>query len=1120
MWSRIILLGLVTGLVLGTKARGAGASAPAAEPPPRVDRDLAEDYSIRVWRQADGLPSDNVQCVLQTSEGYLWTGTAAGLGRFDGIRWMRFDHGNVPRLADHRIVRLTEDAEGDLWVATEEHAALTFGRAGWEMPELPDASWSIAKPFSRGSDGSIYLLSSAGWLRSRTMPDIPGQDDARTNRWERVPSVSSDTQAIWMIPGGNRLRLEVDACLVEDSRGSLVRRFQLPSSRSSPNHSVLVQGSADGAVWIFRGNYGQPQPFDLHRWKDGELRRMDDDIPSPRRLYLVPDGATGVWYGTDKGVVTRASATARFRYRLPGTGPDSIALDVATTPQGGVWIAIENGGLLQLRPRRVEVIRPAEGGKAAMVRAVDCAPDGVVWAGTEDGVLRVATEPSRGGWTTEHDGLTGHSVRALAAGSPDRVWAGTARGLFVREHGGWQSVALPRIPYGASDGEGFGSLKVRDLLVRRDGSLWVAAAHQVARVSGGGGSPSTLAFLPNLGPMDLLEDRSGNLWMATEKAGVIVLDGGPSESVLAAEFAAVPGHPEDRWRFAPRKWLRVADGLPSDHAWELCEESDGTLWIAGPRGLLRLPAETARVVAAGGAIPPGSTLAPFLFTPRHGLPELALNCLTEDDAGFLWLGGDRGIYRASKSAFSAMSQGEASRPVVETYTTFDGLPADETNGRLSHQGAVRDPDGRIWMATVGGLACFSRRSGASSDSGPGVAIEEVRADGRVLATTLPVEPEGGPVVVAGSRSDTHPPPGRVAVRRLTRPAVIEPGHGRVIEVHFTGFDDAAPRDLRFRYQLEGYDEQTQDVGGRRVAYFTNLDPGRYRFRVWAAGLSGAWTARPAEFEFTLRPHVWQTWWFRVLAGAAIVGLAVAVTNLRIRQIRCLEQLRRREERVELRNRLARDLHDGVGSGLARLALLSDLPPADAQQPDRVSRQFQELSSAVRDLAQTVREISWNSSPSPISLEHLMAQIAEQAVEFLGAAGIRCRTSLPSEFPSIKLSPDQRSNLYFAAKEAVTNVVRHASATEARIEVSLPGRDLVFSLHDNGRGLLAPHDHGPIPEAASDSVRVGNGNGLPNLRARVAAVGGRLSFVGSPGTGTTVRIEIPLASLRTSDPDDA
>ncbi|MBL9135081.1 MAG: hypothetical protein JNK85_04400 [Verrucomicrobiales bacterium] len=1078
----------------------------------RVERALAEDFSIRTWGVAEGLPSEQVLCLTQSREGYLWVGTAAGLVRFDGVRFVRFDHSNVRALDDHRIRRVAEDAGGHLWMTTADHALRLLGPGGWSVPRLGRETVTVTDGPTRDGNGGVRIFTTAGWLRGvSTDPPTPESPPVQL---ERIPLAGLDVLAWMEHSGDDQGWVEPNQVVLEQTRIPGTIRFPLqPVER----RSMAVAATAlarDGSRWILFGQYNHSQTFRLYRVAHQEMVLVDGGVPPPSRLpmILTPDHDAGVWHGNWQGGIGRTTPTSRILYTLPEPESRASLVDVLVENAGDIWLALERGGLLQLRPRRMQSFGPSSGLPNPVVRSLMSGNSGSIWAGTDSGVARLdrATTPEAP-WILRTDGLEGASVRALAQTSDGILWAGTARGLYAKRGGTWMPHPMPE-RVRDSDSEGLGSLKVRDLLALRNGDLWVATPHQIVAVSADDGASRRLAAVANLGPMDLLEDRAGNIWIATERGGVVVVGATSPTDLATREFTPVPGFLEDRWRLRPVAWLREHRELPSDHAWELLEDHEGTMWIAGPRGLVRIPAAGARAIVAGRTMTTGPDADLFVFTEVLGLPESGLNCLVTDHLGSLWMGGDRGIYRTRLDEFRSVVQGRSKGIAVESFTRAEGLPSDETNGRLSHRGAILDDHQQVWFGTTGGLVCFPPRLSSDKPAAPRVVIEEVRIDGEVLTTTLPQLLEGGKT----QRLSPRPPDtgnDRVeTTSRISPRTTIEPGRGRVIEIRFTGLDPSAPQALRFRYQLAGFENEIHEVADRRVAYFTNLDPGQYRFRVWAVGRAGVASVTPAEFEFTLTPHLWQTRWFQALTAATVLASGAGMVARRIRRVRHLEELRRRAEQAELRARLARDLHDGVGSGLARLAVLAHLPENGDLPPESVPSRLRDLSGAVRELAETIREISWNANPSPISLESLVAQIAQQTGEYLGAAGIRCRTSLPLEFPDFQLAPDQRADLYFAAKELCANTVRHARATEARFEAILNEHTLIIVLHDNGQGF-AVDDLGPSSaESPRPSVTLNGGNGIPNLRARVARLGGRLTFDSAPGSGTTVRMEIPLVGL--------
>jgi signal transduction histidine kinase/ligand-binding sensor domain-containing protein len=1089
--------------------------APPAPLPPLVERRLEQDFHVRVWHRTEGLPAERVTALARTHDGYLWIGTPAGLARFDGLRFLRFDKANSPALADNRIQYLAADPGARLWIATEDGSVVAWTAEGWIAPRLGSARPRPSFQMSSSEHGRVWMQSPGGWVRSsnRGSPAI-GTDSAA---WEEAAAPIASVADVLESEDGTTCWVGWDTVLWRDAEGRRLAEFPLPKGADPNLAAAAVARDRDGSFWFTHGEFNASTPFRLYRMTSSALELLDDQvIPNPPPAVLVADPRRGFWHPSGTARLAHTTREARTRYALSGGSASDRALALETTPDGSVWVGWEVGGLMQLKPKRSLAVLAADGLPHPNVQSVIPWEPGVLAVGTGGGVARVrSVGPASGpaAWV-ESLGLEGASVRALARDHRGRLWAGTSRGLFFRQDDRWVSQRLPRILMGALDADSLGSGKVRDLRMSRGGDLWVAAAQQLVVLPAAGSAPRLVAALPESTVSCLLEDREGHLWVGTDRSGISVLGPAACREALGLPETAGITTEHDRWLIQPSARITTANGLASDQVWQIHEDSEGRLWVAGDRGLQRFPAATARRLAAGGLPSAEREHRPFLFTTHHGLPDLAVNAFVEDRQRNLWLGTDGGVFRIAAEDFDRVAAGGTGRVIPEVFGEIDGLPSSETTGRISHPAACVDDQGQVWFGTIAGLASLNRGGADRTEVPPRVALEQVRVDGRILASTLPADPEGGfPLDVgAGSRSAPRADRPSRFIQSGGSPARLAPGRGRVLEFRFTGFDFADPGSLRFRYQLAGYEEGFQEAGARREAYYTNLSPGSYCFRVWAADRHGRWSTAPAEFSFQLTPFVWQTLWFRVGSLVLAGALVATVVAGRIRHIRRLESLRRRAEQAELRTRLSRDLHDGVGSGLARLALLAHVPPTDALPAELATRQLKELSAAVRELADTVREVSWNASPESLSLEALVSRIAHQSAEYLGAAGIRCHTSLPLGFPDLQLPPEQRSSLYFAAKEAVANLVRHSGATEARLTVEIPDGHLVLTLADNGRGLpdSLPREEPGSGAASPDRSR--GGNGLPNLRARIVALGGVLRLESSPGQGTTLVFRIPLRHL--------
>lgn len=1072
---------------------------------------ISRDFQVRQWTTSEGLPDMMATSLAQTADGYLWIGSRVGLTRFDGQRFVTFHRGNSPGLVEARVARIGTTGNSDLWVLFAS-CRVSWGRDGWFQEVVRETDDYVCDVlWDLGSNGKGSL-----WMKQR---------DQRWSRYEQGAEVAALTPPIdWDFCGvsaaeeGGWWWAAAEGVVWTPSGPSKdIRVFERPYPTSNPLRvRAAFAHRSDGSHWLLRDDDVSGLPPDLVRLT------MDGPQPDPRpgeprgvpAVFLVADRANQLWYPTPYSGLRRLSADGEeILYANPVPWAGGYPTDALVDHRGALWMTSSRAGLLCLTPHRLRTLGMEAGLPHANVRCVHVAGDGSLWVGSDNGAARLR----EGSGTTSAPSfdvpkdLESHSIRAFADGGaegPGTLTVGTLRGLYqggMEE--GFRSVTLPVIE-NVHDGERLGSRKVRDLLRTRAGDLWIATAHSLCVQPRGQEAVRVVAGFEKLGPMAVFEDREGTLWITTEGYGLWAFS--PASRVTdAVRHLPVETHvsrSENRlfqWYLAPTWNWSTREGLPSDHVWDVTQTGDGSLWLSSESGLHRLPADEVRRLADGRhpAVTPPRLGSLRTFTSMEGLPDHEINSLVEDGLGNLWLGINQGLVRVPMQDFKDLAEGRRSQLRVVHYTASDGLVKPETHGRISHPGAVRTLGGQLAVATAGGVVLVDPEALLQPARPPRIALEEVRMNGRpVMATSPGVMPLGA----AGLES---------VMGKEAGPLRLAPGEGRVAEFRFTSPDLTATEHARFRVQLVGHDRYPEDIGDRRAAYYTNLDPGDYRFRVWAGDEHDQWSEHPAEYAFVLEAFLWEQPWFWVVVSGSILGLATVIVRGRLKAVRTVERLQRRAEQAELRTRMARDLHDGVGSGLAQLTLLAGLLERHLETPDAASQTLQKMVRTTRDVSRTVRDLIWNAQPLDASLEGLLSQITEHARDVLETAGIRLRLDLPMDVPRRALTADQRSSLFFAAREVVANIVRHARAKEARLKVHLDEDRLRMEWADDGVGL--PRGMGESVPSGGEGVGAEprtHGNGMINLRARLQALGGTLRIESEPNQGTRVCMDIPMETF--------
>ncbi len=555
----------------------------------------------------------------------------------------------------------------------------------------------------------------------------------------------------------------------------------------------------------------------------------------------------------------------------------------------------------------------------------------------------------------------------------------------------------------------------------------------------------------------LHEDRKGNLWIGT-RAGLYHLSHGVFVSETNAQSRSI---------------------------WAICEDARGEMWFGGDAGLCRTRNGTIENLSGDGRFPLESVSALYVdaednvwvgtrsdgllrwsgerwerFGTQDGLYSMEILGIAEDH-GWLWMTSTKGIFRVRRHDLESLKAG-GNRPVpCITYGKTEGLESIVC-GNWAAPTLWRTTDDRMCFATTIGLAVIDAADTGVDLSPPPVYIEEAEVDRK------PVAANEGKLVVPPSRGE--------------------------LDIRFTALDLRAPEKCRFKYRLDGLDSDWTDADTQRTAHYSNVGPGTYSFQVLACNKDGVWSEGGASLLLELRPHVWQTWWFRALALAALAGLvggSVRFVTQRKMQ-RKLELAERRHAIERERGRIAQDIHDDLGSSLTRIMLLGQRAEKDFAENREIGVHLKKIVNFSRATIQAMDEIVWAVNPRNDNLDGLVSYLNEYAAQFFQDTSIRCRLQMPVT-SELSLGTEMRHDLFLAFKEALANVLKHSRASEVYVRVVNNDSTITITIDDNGCGFN--------PGTGQNGH---HGNGLRNMRKRMDAVGGQMELTTSPGHGTRLR----------------
>jgi signal transduction histidine kinase/ligand-binding sensor domain-containing protein len=966
-----------------------------------------------------------------------------------------------------------------------------------DINQYAHTSWKVRDGFVKGGidavaqtpDGYLWLGTAAGLFRFDGVHAVPWQppENQHLPPGQILSLLVSRDGSLWIGAKG----------LARWKEGRLIQYEELRE-----NFVFALLEDREGTVWAG----GASRPYGkLCSIRSSNINCYGDDGKLGVGVFALYEDSTGhLWAGVPDGLWRWNPDAPKF-YRMPGetNGIQGIAEDSAgeflVGRVGGIYRFIEG----KIRPKPLTGI-PHQFPTRRILRD----RNGGLWIGTwHHGLEHV--HQGRTDVFTAIDGLSGDDIHNLFQDREGNIWVFTVEGLDR-----FRDFAVTTL----TTKQGLSSTVVGSILAGKDGSLWLGTYSGLNRWQRGqissvfGSRPDRIGpqqslfrdsqgriLLSTVGGLGFLEndrinaikdvprgivlsitqDTDGKLWTINEGVGILSIS--PRNAVSRIPWSDL-GHKDPASVLAAdrrqgglwigfflgglvyfsngqaRKSYTASDGMGAGRVGDLLFDDDGTLWISTEGGFSHLKNDHVATLNS-----------------KNGLPCDVVNSAIEADDRSFWLYTACGLVRIARSEIDAWSTAvdkreDGTRRIQ--VTAFDG--SDGIIGRANpdhyHPVVAKTTDGKLWFIPEEGVSLIDPRHIPFNGLPPPVHIEQVTADGKAY------DPARG----------------------LSLPARVQ--H---VDIDYTALSLVAPEKNRFRFKLEGYDHDWRDVGNRRQAFYTNLPPRHYTFRVMACNNSGVWNETGASLEFSVLPAYYQTTWFRSLCVAAFLGLLWALYQLRLHQVQ-RQFATGLEARVGERLRIARELHDtllqsfqGVAFQLqaARKLILRKSDNAEQVLDDAIlatEEAIREGRSAIRDLR-----------PEPAAQRNLS--------ELLDAAGRELATAhqLNGQAPSYRvliegkqqdISPMLQDEVYRITREVIRNAFAHAAASHIEVEIRYDQDQLRLRVRDDGKGI------DPKVLAGGQSGHFG----IPGMRERAQRIGAHLNFWSEMGAGAEVELTVPAS----------
>jgi ligand-binding sensor domain-containing protein/signal transduction histidine kinase len=878
-------------------------------------------------------------------------------------------------------------------------------------------------------------------------------------------------------------------CLAADNRGQVWvgsksglslwtgKNFQSFTSRDGlPDESVSgLNVARSGTVWITTRT-------GMCRFLDGHIApyvfQTESQGRSPEYLGAYEDRQGNLWAFGDTYLINLAEGK-RFNYFRSSESASVRIWSLCEGRDGRIWIGTSGRGLFCFEDNRFQPVVLGENRWPYDVRAICEDREGNLWLGTSGGGL-VQLRPHSMHILQAREGLPNTSSSALAQDVNGRIYVGLRRGgLFVRESGRFD-------PVGGGDGFEMQNF-VSSVQVARDGVVWAGTLGDglYGMKDGREVHYTTANGLADDNVLAVCSDADAGIWAST---GAGTIHHFAAQSMIPSDGMEAPmGTPVTTMiPAAGGLWLGTQDGqilrwengkftvveesknLGNFPIMVLNEGEHGRLWIG----------------TLGGGLACLTRGAMLNWSGSNGLPANIVAGVVEDRAKNLWLATDAGIYRIARSDVNKALNDFGSPLKCELMSAAKTEPESVTaSGGVR---ALLAPDGELWFATSEGVMNVDARQSDMRPSQIPLYLVTAAFNGQPSLSLLHGE--------MWSSVNAASVPFKVPVDL------------RSLEIHFTALDFTAPGEVRFRHKLDGLDPDWVDDAGVRSVRFGRLPYGHYRFHFAARNAEGTWQEAPETFAFVVpTPFYMQTWaigLFIVAAVALVAGIVSLVSHRRLRF--ALARLEQQQSLERERMRIARDMHDEMGSKLTKISFLSEHAQVDAASAGPLADKIGAIAQTSRELLQTMDEIVWVVNPRNDTLENLVAYLGHYAVEYFQNTTIELEIRLPQDIPHCPLLSEMRHNLFLAFEEALNNVLKHSAATKVKVEMTIRIKECEIKITDNGKGFNVPASQENFPPVGA---RVGNG--LNNMRQRLMDIGGECLIDSRPGLGSTITLHIRL-----------
>jgi ligand-binding sensor domain-containing protein len=1002
---------------------------------------VSAQYDIRFnhLAEAEGMPGAKVFCICQDYQGYMWFGCEEGLFRYDGNEFVKYlhDKDDTSSIANNSINRICEDNTHHLWLGTYNGLSCfnPFNKkfTNYHLDKI-SAKPRVNNITSLYADSNdvLWVGTSGGVFKINT----------RTGIIENVKYTPADTLGynvcdIVKTLSGRLFVLTFTSLLYSDDNGISFKMALAGGWKNGTKFFSHLYLDKNEKLWF--GDWGNPHLYEMNSHTLELKQYLLDTMKNFKPHYV-------------------AQAIKSFN--------DSILL-IGTmwggegTDDGGIlFFNTHSGKYIQYKHDENNPLSLAQN----HINAICIDRQHTVWLGTEIGIDNFNPIQLNFHWMKANSwgplSLFDPGINAIVEDKHGMIWIGTYGNGLLGYNPHDKTYSSFKVP--ENDPRKSVLNSILSMYPCGD-TLWIGA--QNGLIAFNLVTKKFDARLTVIPAIEHIQDRSfmaekkdekGNFWLASYRNGVY-------------EYCPLTNKLNN--------WLNN-DSVKTVHRPYLIatmeDDAEGNMWIGTcDNGFCCINSKNGNIKWNEEA-------------------DKQKDILERGSIVDIYADGNSAIYMAtSQSGFLEYTMSEKT---WHSYTVKNGLAGNDVIRILP------DNDGHLWLATTSGLSCFDKKTKTIRNyfSSNGLSSNFFyqgacyTSDNKLFLSDKNTINYFTPEEILKSNIKLYP--AVTALQVLNKDFITDLSQkinlkytDDVISFSFTAFDFLNEKFDKFAYYLDGFDKDWTYCGNRHFASYTNLPGGDYVFRMKVQNASGEWveSAHPLAVHFSTAYY--KTWWFIFLCGLGAFALGYLVYYL---------QLQRKLEAEAIRARLARDLHDDIGSALSSISIYSDVvgEKVRASIPEEAEILYK-ISNTANETMQNMSDIVWSINPDNDDFVSILSRMQYFAAQILEAKNIVLHFRADKELDSVKLAQNTKHDFYLIFKEALNNCAKYSEAKNVYISITLKNHELRLDIRDDGKGF--------------DINNAKRGNGLSTMKKRAETMKGNWNLESSPGSGTHVELKIHI-----------